>query len=101
MPGPWQYALTVGPMGFYLWVLALWQSDQHPRVVRGLVDFALLAFAVGGVLAFGPFGQLVAQMVFGRQDPVARLAVASLIGLWGCYLARRSMSRLVVYRVEA
>src|SRR5438309_1399111 len=62
MNGPWQYALTVGPLGFYLWVLGLWQSGRRPHVVRGLTDFTLLAFGVGGVLAFGPFGQLLARM---------------------------------------
>src|SRR5882757_922117 len=50
MSSPWQYALTVGPLGFYLWVLAVWQSGRRPRVVRGLVDFALLAAGLGGVV---------------------------------------------------
>jgi len=100
MSTPWQYALTVGPLGFYLWVLAVWQSDGRPRVVRGPVDFGMLAFGVGGLLAFGPIGQWASRMVFAQQNAAGRLAAASALGLWACVLARRSSRRLVVYHVD-
>lgn len=100
MASPWQYALTVGPLGFYLWVLALWQSDRHPRVVRGLVDFALLAFGVGGLLAFGPFGQLAVRMLSRKPDLLDRMVLLSGLGLWASVLAHRSLRRLVVYQVD-
>lgn len=101
MSSPWQYALTVGPLGFYLWVLALWQSDRHPRVVRGLVDFGMLAFGIGGLLAFGPFGQLLARMISPRPGLPAYLVIVSGLMLWASVLARRSLRRLVVYHVDA
>jgi len=100
MTGPWQYALTVGPLGVYLWVLGLWQSERHPRVVRGLSDFALLAFGVGGVLAFGPFGQFAARTLFGRPDLLDRMVIVSGLGLWASVLARKSLRRTVVYHVD-
>ena len=100
MTGPWQYVLTVGPLGFYFAVLGLWQSERHPRVVRGLTDFALLAFGVGGVLAFGPFGQLVARTLFGRPDIVDWLVIVSGLGLWASVLARKALRRTVVYHVD-
>ena len=100
MTSPWQYALTVGPLGFYLWVLALWQSDRHPRVVRGLVDFGMLAFGIGGVLAFGPFGQLLARMISPRPGLPSR--GDRVVVLCGSVHACTSVGRdrLVVYHVD-
>ena len=100
MSNPWLYALTVAPLSFYLWVLALWHSGRHPRVVSGPADFALLAAGVGGVLVFGPAGQLAARVVFSRPDPLDWLALLSFYGLLACLLARRAIRRLVVYHVD-
>jgi hypothetical protein len=100
MDSPWLYALTVGPLGFYLWAIALWHSDRHPRVVPGLLDYTLLALGVGGVLAFGPFGQLVTLALFTRPGLLDRMVVASGLGLVASVLARRSLHRAVVYHVE-
>jgi hypothetical protein len=100
MSSPWLYALTVGPLGFYLWTVALWHSHRHPRVVNGLVDYALLVFGLGGVLTFGPFGQFVARTLFGRPAALDWMVVASALGLCACLLARRSLYRVVVYHVE-
>src|SRR5207244_13388422 len=91
MSGTWQYALTVGPLGFYLWVLALWQSGRHPRVVSGLVDHALLVFGVGGIIVFGPFGQLLARMIFGRPDVSDWVVIGAVLGLWATLVARRAL----------
>ena len=100
MASPWQYFLTVGPLGVYLWVLAVWQSGPRPRVVRGLVDFGLLAFGVGGLLAFGPFGGLVASMFHFRPALADRTIVVAMLGLWGCYFARKALNRVVVYDIS-
>jgi hypothetical protein len=101
MSSPWLYALTVGPLGFYLWVLGLWHSYRHPKVVAGLLDFTLLALGVGGLLAFGPFGQFVTRMFLGEPDLVDRLVLVSGLGLVASLLARRSLHRLVVYHVDS
>jgi hypothetical protein len=100
MTGPWHYALTVGPLGFYLWVLAFWQSGRHPRVVNGLVDFALLAFGLGGVLAFGPFGQFLARSIFGQPDLLDWLVILSGLGLSASVFARKALHRVVVYHID-
>ncbi len=101
MAGDWRVALAVGPLAYYFAVLAVWQGGRHPRVVAGWVDFALLAIAVGGLTAFGPFGEVVARTVFGRPHPIDWLAIASVVGLVAMFLGRRSARRLVVYHVDA
>ena len=100
MSSPWLYALTVGPLGFYLWVLGLWHSHRYPKVVAGLLDFTFLAIGVGGVLAFGPFGRLLARALFGEPDTLDWLVLVSGYGLVGTFLARRSLHRVVVYHVD-
>ena len=101
MSNPWLYALTVGPLGLYLWVLGLWHSYRHPKVVTGLVDFALLTFALSGVVVFGPFGQLLARALFGKPDLLDWTVIVSGLGLVACLFARRSLHRVVVYHVDA
>ncbi len=95
-----QYALTVGPLGFYLWIIAFWHSGQRPRVVNGLPDFVLLTLGVGGVLAFGPFGQLLAHRLFKHPDAFDWLTIVSSLGLVATILARRSIHRVVVYHIR-
>ena len=95
-----QYALTVGPLGFYLWIIAFWHSGQRPWVVNGLMDFVLLALGVGGVLAFGPFGQLLAHRLFRHPDAFDWLTIVSSLGLVAAILARRSVHRVVVYHIR-
>jgi hypothetical protein len=100
MTGPWLYALAVGPLGFYLWVLAVWQSDRRPRVVSGLVDYGLLVFGVGGIVAFGPFGQMLARAIFGRPAVWEWGVLGCLMALCAASLARRALRRVVVYHVD-
>jgi hypothetical protein len=100
MTSPWLYALTVGPLGFYLWTLALWHSYRHPRVIAGLIDYALLVLGIGGVLAFGPFGQLLTRALSGKPDLLDWMVVVSALGLCASLVARRSLFRVVVYHVD-
>jgi hypothetical protein len=100
MTGPLQVLLTAGPLAFYFYILAIWQGGRHPRVISGTVDAALLAFGVGGLLTFGPFGQVVMTMVFGGPGAWHWLALALVMFLAGLLLARGSAHRLVVYHVE-
>lgn len=100
MPSPWLYALTVGPLGVYLWALATWHGDAHPRVVSGLLDHLLLCFGIGGVLAFGPFGQFVVLAISATPSLVDWLCVLSGLALVAALTARRSLARLVVYHVD-
>ena len=96
-----QYLLTVGPLGFYLWIVAFWHSGNRPRVVNGLLDFTLLTLGVGGVIAFGPFGKMVVRRFFDRPDVFDWLAIVSALGLVATIFAIRSVHRLVVYHVRA
>jgi hypothetical protein len=100
MTGPLQVLLTTGPLAFYFYVLAIWQGGRHPRVVSGRVDAALLAFGVGGLLTFGPFGHLVMTMLFGMPTPLQWLELTLLMVLVGFTWVRWSAQRLVVYHVD-
>ena len=101
MSSPIQYALTIGPLGFYLGMLAFWNSGRHPRVVSGLLDFALLACALGGILAFGPFGDLALRLFAVKPDWLDRIVLVSAMGLWASFLARKALHRVVVFHVDA
>ncbi len=100
MIGAAQVALTAGPLAFYLAVLASWQGGRHPRVVSGPLDFGLLAVGVGGLLTFGPFGQVVARALFGKPNPLDWLTLISGEGLVATVLARRALRRVAVYCVD-
>ncbi len=96
-----QVALAAGPLAFYLAVLAAWQGGRHPRVVSGVLDFGLLAVGVGGLLTFGPFGQVVARALFGKPNLLDWLTLISGEGLIATVLARRALRRLAVYCVDS
>jgi hypothetical protein len=101
MTSPLQLVLTVVPLAAYLYLLAIWQAGRHPRVVKGVVDVSLLALGVGGLVVFGPFGQSLVRMIFGRPSLIHWLNLAFAATLIASCLARRSSRRLVVYHVDA
>ncbi|MDB5352312.1 MAG: hypothetical protein JWN86_3559 [Planctomycetota bacterium] len=101
MSGSVRLALALLPLAAYCFVLGVWQSGKKPRIIAGPADFGLLAFGLGGLIAFGPVGQLVVGMVFPRPSLPAWLAVASFEGLVAMIVAIRTRKRLVVYNVEA
>jgi len=100
MTGAFQVALAVGPLAFYLAVLAAWQGGRQPRVVSGPLDFALLAVGFGGLLTFGPFGQVMARSLFGKPNLLDWLTLISGEGLVATILARRALRRLAVYCID-
>jgi len=100
MIGAAQVALTVGPLAFYLAVLAAWHGGRHPRVVSGPLDFGLLAVGVGGLLTFGPFGQVVARALFGKPNLLDWLTLISGEGLVATVLTRQALRRVVIYCVD-
>ena len=95
-----QVALTAGPLAFYLAVLAAWQGGRHPRVVSGPLDLGLLVLGLGGLLTFGPFGQVVARALFGKPNLLDWLTLISGEGLVATVLARRALRRVAVYCVD-
>jgi hypothetical protein len=99
MSSPVQLLLTVTPLAGYFYLLAIWQAGRHPRVIAGAVDATLLAVGVGGLILFGPFGQVVAEALFDRPGPLHWLLLTLTAALLVASLSRRSSRRLVVYHV--
>jgi hypothetical protein len=101
MTGPVRMVLAFLPLASYFGLLGKWQNGKRPRVISGPRDFLLLAFALGGLIAFGPVGQILVSTVFPRPSLSAWMAVASLTSLLAMVGASRARKRLVVYHVEA
>lgn len=97
-----QLALMLGPMAFYLYVIAVWQSGRQPRVVAGPLDFGLLLLGVSGLLVFGPIGWLMVSRAatFGTPSVWAWLVFVSSLGLLAVPWIPRSFRRLVIYNIE-
>ena len=93
-------ALAFVPLAIYFFVLGRWQSGRRPKVVSGPADFLLLAFGLGGMLAFGPIGGFVVGSVFSRPGLPAWIAVASFAALLAMVAASFMRTRVVVYHVE-
>ena len=93
-------SLALLPLASYFVFLGVLHSGRRPRVVSGPVDVGCLAFALGGVIAFGPFGGLVINTVFPGPNLPAWLAMASLVGLITMMIASRARTRLIVYNVD-
>ncbi len=93
--------LALLPLALYCGIMGRWQIARRPIVVTGPGDFGLLAFGLGGLIAFGPAGQFVVNSVFPRPGLPAWMAVASLVGLIAMALAIPTRSRLVIYQIDS
>jgi hypothetical protein len=100
MPSSVLLALTVGPLAVYLYVLGLWHSGRHPRVVRGPTDYTLLVFGLSGLLVFGPIGRVLLGQARLGAGGWAWLLPFSALGLLTLPWLFRSFRRLVVYNIE-
>ena len=100
MPIPLQIALTLGPLAVYFLVLGAWQSGRDGRVVGGAVDFGLLAFGIGGLVAFGPIGSALIRLLFPGPSVWAWLALPTSVALVAMLAAPRMHRRLVVYNAD-
>lgn len=97
-----QLALMLSPMAFYLYVVAVWQSGRHPRVVAGPVDFGLLLFGLSGLLICGPIGWLMVSRAaaFGTPSVWAWLVLLCSFGLLAVPWIPRSFRRAVIYNID-
>jgi hypothetical protein len=97
---PMQVALTVGPLACYFYVIGVWQSGRHPRMVAGPIDFAVLAFGVSGLVTVGPVGQVLMRLIFGIPGILAWVLWFVFLALWAGVFALGAARRIVVYNVE-
>jgi hypothetical protein len=92
--------LSAAPLACYFWVLALWHGGHHPRLVSGRTDFLVLAAGVGGLLTFGPFGQIVMSMILGEPSLAGWVLVTAVAALGAVAWGRRAGHRLVIYHID-
>jgi hypothetical protein len=99
MGAHWQNALASAMFALYLFILATWHGGSRPRMVSGFRDIAMLTFGIGGLLLFGPFGQSLARLLFGKPGTLAWVTLAAGMSLIVVLLSRRAWHRLVIYHV--
>ncbi len=96
-----QIALTAIPLSAYFYILGTLQGGRRPRVVSGPVDFALLAFGAGGLVAFGPVGQVVVGRVVGGGAGVwAWSAWTALLAAWTFAFSGWTARRVAIYNID-
>ncbi len=100
MSPPLEMALTVGPLACYFYVVGVWQSGRHPRVVAGPLDVALLAFGVSGLVTVGPVGRVLMRLIFGMPGAWAWALWIVFLALWATVFAISAARRVVVYNIE-
>jgi hypothetical protein len=95
-----QIALTATPLAAYLYTIGLFHGSSRPRVIPGRLDFGLLAVGVGGLVAYGPFGQAFVGRVAGANAGwTAWLAWTAVVGVWALALAAGAGRRVAIYNV--
>jgi hypothetical protein len=95
-----QITLTATPLAIYFYALSVFHGGRRPRMVAGPVDVGLLAFGLGGLVAFGPFGQAVLGRIAG--DHAGWIAWSIWVGvvcLWALVLAGSATLRVTVYHI--
>ncbi|MEO6809297.1 MAG: hypothetical protein ABI353_09330, partial [Isosphaeraceae bacterium] len=100
MNGTLRVVLALAPLACYFFMLGVWRSGRSPRVVPGPLDFGLLAMGLGGLIAFGPIGSVLIQVIFPGPSVWAWLALAATWALLALFWLPRTARRLVVYNVE-
>lgn len=92
--------VTLGPLAGYLAVQGLWLCSPRPRLVSGTLDYVLMAFGLGALLAYGPVGEFLLSAVFRSPGVYAQLAWLSLLTTTALVLAGPSHRRLLVYNID-
>ncbi len=70
-------------------------------MISGPIDVGLLAFGLGGLIAFGPFGRAVlGRLVGSHASPVAWILWLGVVILWAAVLAASASLRIAVYHIS-
>jgi hypothetical protein len=97
-----QIALTATPLAVYFYALGVFHSGRRPRMVAGPVDVGLLAFGLGGLIAFGPFGRAVLGRLVGADVGTFAWAIwVGVVALWALVLAGSASLRVTVYHIDS
>ena len=101
MTSAMQIALTATPLAAYFYTLGVFHSGKRPRMVVGPVDVGLMAFGLGGLVAFGPFGRSVLGRLVGEEvGPLAWSIWVGVVALWALVLAGSASLRVTIYHVN-
>jgi hypothetical protein len=95
-----QIALTATPLAVYFYVLGVFHCGRGPRMIAGPIDVAMLAFGLGGLVAFGPFGRAVLGRLVGVQVGIVAWSLwVSVVVVWALVLAASASLRVTIYQV--
>jgi hypothetical protein len=96
-----QIALTATPLAAYFYVLGLFHGGRRPRLVSGPADVGLMAFGLGGLVAFGPFGRSVLARLVGNEVGLLGWSIwVAMVVLWSMVLAGSATLRLTIYHLS-
>jgi hypothetical protein len=97
-----QIALTATPLAAYFYALGVFHSGRRPRMIAGPVDVGLLSIGLGGLIAFGPFGQAVLGRLVGANFGLFAWTIwLIVVGLWALVLAGSASLRVTVYHIDS
>jgi hypothetical protein len=100
MTSEMQIILTATPLAAYFYTLGVFHGGKRPRMISGPIDVGLLAFGLGGLVAFGPLGcSVIGRLVGGSAGPLAWSMWVSVVALWSLVLAGSASLRISVYHV--
>jgi hypothetical protein len=100
MTSEMQIVLAATPLAGYFYALCVFHGGKRPKMVSGPVDVGLLAFGLGGLVAFGPFGRAVLGRLVGEPaGPMAWTIWLGVVALWSLVLAGSASLRISVYHV--
>lgn len=94
-----QVAVMTVPLAAYFGALGVLHSGPRPRLVSGPVDVVMLAGGLGGLLTFGPVGQVVVGRFLGGSNPVAWTTWCSIVALMIVLWLASASRRVIVYNV--
>jgi hypothetical protein len=96
-----QIALTATPLAAYFYVLGVFHGGSRPRLVSGPADVGLMAFGLGGLVAFGPFGRSVLARLVGNEVGLLGWSIwVAMVVLWSLVLAGSATLRLSIYHLS-
>ena len=95
------FCIALGPLGIYLFLLAIVNLSRRPLMVSGARDTAALGVALSGCVLIGPLALLMPMAAAGRFGTWIWLLLGGLYVLVLTLLVLVARPRLVIYNMNA